>query len=493
MDKRILFVGGTFDNEGGKQSALINSLIDIIKKDERAKHLTYYNGGFVSELHNILDSVSDKDIVFWMPNVSNDEVKIRDVKAINPKTILINSKRNDNNKYTFAELIQRSLSAKANLTIEFSKVEDKVFNMLVFDPLGCEYYDGTDIEEMCKKLLDRTFQLTEFTRKPTKKVYIDTPIQVPDKEEFFAFARNCSEIFHNLVKPAKATERFLGNMSFRCQNGFPSFRGDDGLIFVSKRNIDKSEINADSFVPCYLDNDKNVHYFGDCKPSVDTPVQLRLYELFPHINFMLHAHCYIDIPNQKQLFTFHPVPCGAIEEVEEIYEVLKEQDNDRKLYAVNLIGHGCLIMATDASAFTELSKQKDSCFVSRPMPENITDTLVDKTLFSAFGTSKIALQAPISVEQFRKNTSEFAYLSAMLKKTSYCCNGLFNFCWQETVASGTEDFYNISNLYEEAFYKYPERILYLKPSKLTGKAHCIILLLRDKNEEKVDYTLTWYG
>ena len=492
MYKKVLFVGGTFNNECGKQSSLINRLIDTIKKDKRIQNLTYYNGGHVSELKEILNSVIDKDIVFWMPNVSNDEVKIRDVKSINPKTILINSKRNDNGKYTFAELIQRSLSAKANLTIEFSKVEEKVFNMLVFDPLGCEYYNGPDIEKMCEKLLDRTFQLTEFTRKPTKRVYVDTPIQIPNEEEFFAFARNCSEIFHNLVRPAKATERFLGNMSFRCQNGFPSFRGNDGIIYVSKRNVDKSEITKESFVPCYLDVNKDVCYFGENKPSVDTPIQLRLYELFPHINFMLHAHCYINIPNQKQLFTFHPVPCGAIEEVSEIYEVLKEQKNDKKLYAVNLIGHGCLIMATDVSAFTELSKQKDSCFVSRPMPENITNELINETLLSEFKTDKVSVCKPITIEQLQKITSEFAYLSASLKKTFYCCNGLFNFCWQETVASGTDDFYNISNLYEEAFTKYPERILYLKPSKSTGKAHCIILLLRDKNEEKVDYTLTWY-
>lgn len=375
---KILLVGGTFDNNGGKSSSLISKMENNII-DDNVIELSVYNGGFVEDLHNkIIKSVTDYDIVMWFANVSNGEIKERDVKAINPKTILITSKRNDNNKYTFAELISRSLSIKANLTIEFSKIEDKLFNMMVFDPLGNMFYNGTDIEKMTVALMKRAKQLTKFTRKPTIKSTENKKIIVPNEEKFFNFAHDCADIFHNLIRPAKNTDRFLGNMSFRCQNGFPSFRGDDGMIFVSRRNVDKGTISAESFVPTYLDENEDVIYFGDNKPSVDTPVQLRLYDLFPWVNYMLHAHCYIqpsaELPDTSFHTTYIPVPCGAIEEVKEV--VLATHSNfpceeyyQPRLIAVNLIGHGCILMASDVEVFDELRKYKDFCFKSRPMPE----------------------------------------------------------------------------------------------------------------------------
>jgi len=370
MGKAVLIVGGTFDRFGGKKSGLIEKIyqsIDYKKFDYDI--VACRNGGNVEDLNEELEFTKEFDIVLWMPNVSNDEVKIRNVKEVNPKTILISSKRNDNNKYNFAELISRALELKSNLTIEFSKVEENnCFNMRVFDPLGNQFYNGTDVETMVNKLFKRAGELAEFTRKPTIPVNSNDRIpEVPDEEEFFAFARNCSDIFHNLINPAAGTTRFLGNMSFRCQNGFPSFRGEDGLIFVSRRNVDKRQITKESFVPTYLDEDENVRYYGDAKPSVDTPVQLRLYKKFPQMNYMIHAHCYAN----TILLTEHPVPCGAIEEVDEIESVVKNS-MDAEFIAINLIGHGCILMTKDVKYFTRLmkyKKYKDNCFVKRNIPE----------------------------------------------------------------------------------------------------------------------------
>jgi ribulose-5-phosphate 4-epimerase/fuculose-1-phosphate aldolase len=380
---KVLIVGGTFDNEGGRPSKLIDNMFKQITEANGYK-ATLFNGGLVTSLHNIiLPAVVNYNVVLWFANVSNDEDKLRDVKAINPKAILITSKRNDGNKYTFAELISRALAIKANLTIEFSKQEDK-FNMMLFDPLGNVFYDGFDVAEMCAALVHRVSKLLTFTRVPTiRESELATP-EVPNESEFFEFAHDCADIFHNLIRPAKGTERFLGNMSFRCQNGFPSFRGENGIIYVSRRNVDKSDINAGSFVPTYLDEDMNTKYFGDNKPSVDTPVQLRLYKLFPWANYMLHAHCYVDITgisSAMMLDTQKPVPCGAIEEVDEIYNAIPKTVNDYtgtiqlfnknapRLLAINLTGHGCLLIAKDVEIFKELQKHKDNCFVQRPVPE----------------------------------------------------------------------------------------------------------------------------
>lgn len=372
---KILIVGGTFDKEGGRPSKLINSMYDEIA-GINGYEVILYNGGLVSDLHNyILPSVVDYKIVMWFANVSNDEDKLRDVKALNPKCILITSKRNDDNKYTFAELISRALASKANLTIEFSKHDDK-FKMTLFDPLGNVFYDGFTISQLCYQMMRRISQLLYFTRVPTiQETELPTP-EIPEEAEFFAFAHDCANIFHNLIRPAKGTERFLGNMSFRCQNGFPSFRGENGIIYVSRRNIDKSDINASSFVPTFLTEDNTTKYFGDYKPSVDTPVQLRLYKLFPWANYMLHAHCYVDtfgMPETVMLHTDNPIPCGAIEEVAEIYRLASEYSYKYsltpRLLAINLIGHGCILIAKDVEIFKELQKHKDNCFEQRPMPE----------------------------------------------------------------------------------------------------------------------------
>lgn len=375
---KILIVGGTFDNEGGRPSKLITNIFNNISKGNEFT-VACVNGGRVSYLHDeVLPSVTDYKVVLWFANVSNDEVKLRDVKAINPKTILITSKRNDDGKYTFAELISRALAIKANLTVEFSKHDDK-FNMMLFDPLGNIFYDGFEVEELCSKLMARTKQLLNFTRVPTILESELTAPEVPEETEFFDFAHGCADIFHNLIRPAKGTERFLGNMSFRCQNGFPSFRGENGIIYVSRRNVDKSDINAGSFVPTFLTEDNTTKYFGDHKPSVDTPIQLRLYKMFPWANYMLHAHCYVDtadIPDAVMLRTEHPIPCGALEEVTEIYRVtlklLGEFNNETpRLLAINLTGHGCILIARDVEIFKELQKHKDNCFVQRLIPETV--------------------------------------------------------------------------------------------------------------------------
>ena len=378
---KVLIVGGTFDNEGGRPSKLIYSIYDELKKVSNFD-ITYVNGGLVSDLHNdILPDVVNYKVVLWFANVSNDEDKLRDVKAINPKAILVTSKRNDANKYTFAELISRALSIKANLTVEFSNLAfTNKFNMMLFDPLGNVFYDGLDAPELCSALAERVNELLACTRVSSIQDTENDAPEVPEEAEFFEFAHNCANIFHNLIRPAKGTERFLGNMSFRCQNGFPSFRGNNGIIYVSRRNVDKSDINATSFVPAYLDENMTTRYFGDFKPSVDTPVQLRLYNLFPWANYMIHAHCYVDvanIPDAMMLRTIVPIPCGALEELHEIRIVLPARDgsfvefnkNAPRLLAINLTGHGCILIAKDVDIFKELQKHKDNCFVARPMPE----------------------------------------------------------------------------------------------------------------------------
>ena len=337
---KILFVGGTWNDEGGKPSSLVNKFCNALLKNEGIKKLSIYNGGNYSELEGIINKANDYNVVFWWANVPNDKPKVRDVKAVNPKIMLITSKRN-NGEYTTAELINRALAVKANLSIQFTKQSDKCFLMTVYDPLGNSWYEGTDIDSCCKLLYKRINYLRNITRQGCKQG--NEKVEIPDNKEFFDIIKGYAEVFHNLIQPEDGVTRFLGNASFRCTKGFPSFRYGD-IIFVSKRNVDKRYIDKDNFVPVKLINNE-VTYYGENKPSVDTPIQVRLYDKLPNINYMIHSHTYVSFAP----FTDNMVPCGGLEEVKEVINTLQKNwgNLDRDLYIVNLRGHGSLIMSSN--------------------------------------------------------------------------------------------------------------------------------------------------
>lgn len=352
LKETMLIVGGSFDDDGGKPSSIVSKVFESMTDFD----VKLYNGGYFDQIESILEECKYFDYVLWWANVPNDKPKLRNVKEINPRAMLVTSKRNDNNKYSFAELINRALGAKANLCVQFSKVEDK-FTMMLFDPLGNSWYSGEGITELCDAIVHRLRYLKSVTRQSCVRVICDGRIEVPDEREFFHIVRKYADTFHELIKPDSTVTRFLGNSSFRCQRGFPSFRKDD-FIYVSRRNVDKRFIDRDAFVPVRLEEDTTLYYYGDHKPSVDTPIQARLYKLLPNINYMIHAHVYID----GAPFTKNMVPCGGLEEVEEVLSVIGG-NTEEDFYVINLIGHGCIVMANRAEQLIDLP------YIGRVMPE----------------------------------------------------------------------------------------------------------------------------
>ena len=294
--------------------------------------------------------------------------------------MLISSKRNIDNKYSIQDLLERSFKLKSNLTVEFSKKENK-YNMRLFDPLGNEWYDGLDIEKCAKAILDRLKIIKNITREKTIKseenfenistffksdlnqIYKsnDNPV-IPIKNDFLSIVKNYAYVFAKEMVQKKDVKRFLGNASFRCPKGFPSFK-EGKYIFVSKRNVNKEFIGINEFVPVYLENEK-IYYCGDNKPSVDTPIQFRLYSLLPNINYMIHSHCYI----KNAPFTKNALPCGAVEEVKEIVDVLKNyynNDLNKDFYLINLVGHGSIMMSN------KIEQLKNIDMIGRKLPEKM--------------------------------------------------------------------------------------------------------------------------
>lgn len=349
----ILLVGGTF-GEVSKSSGLINKINDLLNKEN---HVILYNGGSYEELETIYNHIANThyDVVFWLANVDNSYPKIRNVKDLDYKTLLINSKRNDNHKYTFQELLQRSLAIKANLTLEFSKNAENIFNIRLFDPLGNLYANTCNIEEVINVLLIRISYLLSVTRQSTTKTNANISFEKPNANEWISIVQHYAEDFVKYIP----TVRFVGNASlryrFRCSYGFPSFRTNN-CIFMSQRNINKNEITMDNFVPVF-EEDNKIFYIGENKPSVDTPIQIKLYKEFPNINYILHSHCYL----KGEIFTNKVIPCGAIEEFYEIKNTFTNRNLNE--YKINLKGHGSIVMANSLKTFENLN------YVKRPCPE----------------------------------------------------------------------------------------------------------------------------
>ncbi len=346
---KTVYVAGKFDESGGKSSKIASQIYGQVKLEG----MSYVNGGNFSDLETIIESINEYEIIYWFADVDNKKPKlVRKIKEKNKECILVTSKRN-RGEYSFGDLVYCALGNKSNLFVEFSESNDRYIGR-VADPLGNVFLDySEDFSSVGKVLKKRTEELRKFTRVQSEQ--IDGETIIPDEKQFFTLVKNYANKFHELIHAhPEAANRFFGNASFRCENGFPSFKMD-GVVFVSKRNVDKREISSEAFVPVKLE--LPVKYQGESKPSVDTPIQVKLYEHYDKINYMLHAHVYVkDAP-----FTENIVPCGALEEFEEIVKLFPNKNQTN--FAVNLRGHGSLVLV-------ENTKNLESIlYIPRQTPE----------------------------------------------------------------------------------------------------------------------------
>lgn len=347
---KALFVGGDF-GELPKSSGYVNKLKQQLTFD----NIDFYNGGTFSELEEIVKTIKDYNIILWFANVSNDKEKlVNSIKELNQKCILITSKNNIGDRYTFHNITARMLKVKANLCVVFNNNES-IINASIIDPLmNCFSLNESDIKVTANKLESRIKELVSYTRKGT--VQVGESIVVPNDEQFFNIASGYANKFHELIH-AENTERYLGNLSFRCEKGFPSMRKDN-IVYVSRRNVDKRDISVNGMVGVSLENsNKSVGYFGEVKPSVDSPIQVELYKYYKNINYMIHSHTYIE----GATYTDKVIPCGAMEEVEEITN--KEPNEHITKLFINLKGHGSIAMVNDWKDLIDIT------YMSRPFPE----------------------------------------------------------------------------------------------------------------------------
>lgn len=352
------FIGGDW-GETARESGYIKKLTEAcaqLATDEDV--LRVVNGGDYRHLESQeLDMLKWCNACVWAPNIPNDKPKlVSELKKKNPKMVLVITKNNRQGKYSPKHLVARMLKVRANLMIEFTKPGDQIAATIV-DPLGNLYCEAeTDVDVVAYVLMTRIKELHNFRRVGSTQIgkAIEPPLDLP----FYKLAREFGDKFHELIHAANQ-DRFLGNLAFRCERGFPAFKHNTGKIFVSRRNVDKRHITPEGFVACEPYFTKNgVGYYGEHKPSVDAAVQIRLFQAFQKIRYMMHAHVYVEgVP-----FTQERFPCGAFDEAEDVLKLVP--DHNQTHFAVNLLGHGSIVFAKDIDYF------KDIKYISREMWED---------------------------------------------------------------------------------------------------------------------------
>ena len=346
-------VGGTFDANGGKPSKIVQSLAEALG-------WPVMNGGTVDQLRDF--NFKGVDTLLWMPNIDNAEEKILpDIKKLNPKLLLISSKRVVEKHYTDFDVVSRLLKSHSNLGIMIRPRVDGRLTFKILDPLGNQFTETDHIGVLANALNGRVREIRAMTRIGSEQVKnTDGPdVRVPDR--FVEIVKKLGDVFSTYVN-AVNPERFLGNAAARptdritrCCHGFPSAREGDVLL-ISRRNVNKPTMTAADFVRV-LPDERKVRYYGDVKPSVDSPIQIRLFNHYANVNYMVHGHVYVD----GAPMTESKVPCGHVEEFDEIRKIAP--DAAASNFSVNLKGHGCLVFAKDMDYLERVK------FAPRPFPE----------------------------------------------------------------------------------------------------------------------------
>lgn len=133
----ILFLGGVFDDNGGRQSSYIRKLTANLQ-DHLGNTWEIINGGFYNDLQKVIESkINSFSYIFWFCDIPNDKPKlVKNIYEANPNIILIISKNNKLNKYSIEELKDRINKANASYLIEFKSEENGTINATLLNKKG---------------------------------------------------------------------------------------------------------------------------------------------------------------------------------------------------------------------------------------------------------------------------------------------------------------------------------------------------------------------
>ena len=312
---RSIVIGGNF-GDAIKASSIMEQISLKLKSE-------LINGGTIETLI-AASNVLNYDLVLWSVNVPNDVEKIYPKKSNGSVLFCTKVIRENRN---FGDAVARIFKMNANAVIAIDS-SAKPFKFDLIDALGNNWCSTTNVEELVTGML----KIYNWTKGSIRIKSNKTQLNTYDKN--LDVLCNIVKIIADKVENERGG-RYFGNVSTRCSKLFPSMKINDDLILVSARNSSKERLSSEDFVFTQLINNE-VAYNGDKKPSVDTPIQLNLYNRFKEINFIVHGHAYI----KEADFTEHYYPCGDLRELLAIEQKLSSNPNS---FVLNLKNHGFII------------------------------------------------------------------------------------------------------------------------------------------------------
>lgn len=268
------------------------------------------------------------DVTIWMPHIENEEAKDYPVK--DKGSILICSKVMRDG-YTNLEAVSRIFRMHGNAVIAIYR-DDDVFRFELLDALNNSWCNTTSIDELCASIK----VLISWTKGADRRSlkfggYLDLG-NFTELDDFISINNRLADRVQ-----ASVGERYFGNLSARmeptrCMRLFPAMRKDRDLFAFSPRNSDKSALTAGGMVAV-----QDGQYCSKRKPSVDTPVQMDIFDKYPDINYIIHGHAHVKhAPTTASYY-----PCGDMREVPVTELIL-----DAGYRVLNLKNHGFLICAS---------------------------------------------------------------------------------------------------------------------------------------------------
>ncbi len=308
---KTIIIGGDFGSTP-KKSSVITKLSDIL-------HCDCINGGSLEDIKNV--NLSGYKLIIWSANIDNTIEKIYPKKDIGSVLIVTKVMREDR---TEVDAISRIFTMHANAVIAiYSLYKPFIFKMM--DALGNVWCDTKDINHLAKQII----KIYKWTNSSVRKRCVnvgDDKFDFSEYQEFIDINKKVADLFE------ENKGRYFGNTSTRCMKMFPTIKKDKTHIIVSRRDSSKQRLTTEDLVmTCSGDV---IGYYGENKPSVDTPIQIALYERFPNINYMIHGHSYI----KSCVYTDEYYPCGDMREVD---SASKCMIGDYGVF--NLVNHGFLI------------------------------------------------------------------------------------------------------------------------------------------------------
>lgn len=244
--------------------------------------------------------------------------------------------------YTRATAVSRIFAMHGNAVIRL-ETATKPFVFTLTDALGNDWVRTSDITQLARTLVSFHRWSSSTIRQATVGLDPVDPLSPPQPDAFIEALMRCNAALASKLQ-TELGGRYFGNISTRCQELFPG--SNLTHVLVSPRNSDKRRLTASDMTHVFQDGDR-ICYHGSRKPSVDAPVQLKLFQSRPGIRFFIHGHAYVEGAPVTQ----HYFPCGDLREVPGILELMHPSNRG----IMNLRRHGFLIYADGITGLRELT------------------------------------------------------------------------------------------------------------------------------------------